>query len=198
MGLKKTTSSGWAKITRAANSLGSWFNHQISYNNRTSNALIVYPYGMHANAVPQKSMVLWFGVGGDDSNKAGFAFDHAVRPDLEECEVALYQPETNTIIKFVKDGSIEVNSDVKITATCPEIEANCENLLVNAATSVTLDTPDVTMTGNCQINGNLTVDAATTLSGTVTSNGKDISDTHTHIGSPTSPVGPVSPTGVPN
>ncbi len=45
--------------------------------------------------------------------------------------------------------------------------------------------------------GDFEVTGATTLSGTVTSNGKDISDTHTHVGSPTAPSGPVSNTGAP-
>lgn len=33
--------------------------------------------------------------------------------------------------------------------------------------------------------------------GTLTHNGKNVGDTHTHIGSPTAPLGPVSNTGVP-
>lgn len=33
--------------------------------------------------------------------------------------------------------------------------------------------------------------------GGLTYNGKNVGDTHVHIGSPTAPVGPISPTGVP-
>lgn len=33
--------------------------------------------------------------------------------------------------------------------------------------------------------------------GTLTHNGKNVGDTHAHIGSPTAPAGPISPTGVP-
>lgn len=50
---------------------------------------------------------------------------------------------------------------------------------------------------NVKVIGDLEVTGSTVLSATVTSNGKDISDTHTHVGSPTAPDGPVSNTGVP-
>lgn len=62
---------------------------------------------------------------------------------------------------------------------------------VYADTKITLDSPDVLITGN------LTVEGDSILSETVTSNGKDISDTHTHTGSPTAPTGAQSNTGTP-
>lgn len=68
---------------------------------------------------------------------------------------------------------------------------------IKAETKVTVDAPDAEFTGNVKISGNLEVVGNSTLSSTVTSNGKDISDTHTHDGSPTAPSGPKSPTGAP-
>lgn len=69
------------------------------------------------------------------------------------------------------------------------------------------ETADITIKANGDIelnpttkvlvNGDFEVTGAATLGDTVTSNGKDISDTHTHDGSATAPVGPISPTGVP-
>ena len=76
---------------------------------------------------------------------------------LKEGEVAIYQPGTNTVIKFLEDESIEVITDSFIKVTAPESE----------------------VVGNVTITGHLTVTGSTTLSATVTSNGKDISDTHT-------------------
>lgn len=53
------------------------------------------------------------------------------------------------------------------------------------------------LASNVKVIGDLEVTGASVLSATVTSNGKDISDTHTHDGSPTAPSGPKTPTGVP-
>lgn len=50
---------------------------------------------------------------------------------------------------------------------------------------------------NTKVIGDLEVTGATVLSATVTSNGKDISDTHSHVGSPSAPTGGVSNTGTP-
>lgn len=66
---------------------------------------------------------------------------------------------------------------------------------LKADTKVTLDAPDAECTGNMKVLGNLEVIGSSTLSATVTSNGKDISDTHTHTGSATAPSGPQVDTG---
>lgn len=71
------------------------------------------------------------------------------------------------------------------------------NMKLKADTKLTVESPDSEFTGNVKILQNLEVIGDTTLSSTVTSNGKDISDTHTHSGSPTAPNGPISNTGAP-
>ncbi len=86
---------------------------------------------------------------------------------------------------------------------------------LKSTVSVTIDTPETTMTGNLTVNGNTKIDGtlevdgkvtanddlevalASILSATVTSNSKDISDTHSHAGSPTAPSGAQSNTGNP-
>lgn len=65
------------------------------------------------------------------------------------------------------------------------------NIKLDANTKVTLTAPDTKIEGNLEVTGD------TTLGATVTSNGVDISNTHTHGGSATAPSGPVTPTGVP-
>jgi hypothetical protein len=167
-----------AIITSVGDSTFNWFKQQITYNNKVAKPIVIYyPYGMHANAKPDgKSGVVVVPLNNDPSNRIGFASRFNSRPDLAEGDVAIYLPDTNTILKYVaEDESIEVVTDSTLTVTCPESAIN----------------------GNVTINGNLTVTGTTALGSSVTSNGKDISDTHTHSGSPTSPVGPVSPTGVP-
>jgi hypothetical protein len=56
---------------------------------------------------------------------------------------------------------------------------------------------NVEIAGDLDVTGDVGVTGATTLGATVTSNSKDISDTHAHGGSPTAPLGAVTPTGVP-
>jgi len=125
--------SGWAKITAAGDSTAQWFRQQITYRGRVSKSIIYYPYGFHANAKSNKSSCVWIGVNGDASNKLGFAWDAQVRPDLKEGEVAFYQPETNTIIKFDVDGNILINTDkdVNITSTGGEVNINAPQINLN-------------------------------------------------------------------
>jgi len=167
----------WAKITKAGDNVAQWFTQQITYRGKVSRCLVVYPYGYHANAKPDnESFVLMMHVNGNAADKAGIPFNPFVRPDLAEGEVAIYQPGSDTLIKFLADGAgIEIVNSTKVNITCPEVE----------------------MSGNLIVNGNIDVEGDTTLSSTVTSNGKDISDTHTHAGSATAPDGPVTPTGAP-
>lgn len=56
-----------------------------------------------------------------------------------------------------------------------------ESILFSASGGITIS-GDVTYADNVTINGNLTVLGDTTLGANVTSNGKDISDTHVHSG----------------
>lgn len=67
-----------------------------------------------------------------------------------------------------------------------------EKMTFLAAGGIVVD-GDVTYNDNVTINGNLTVLGSTTLGATVTSNGKDISDTHTHpAGTPPGNTGEVN------
>jgi hypothetical protein len=61
------------------------------------------------------------------------------------------------------------------------------------APSVNITTPEATMTvTNLTVNGNVAI-----VGSSLTHNGVNVGDTHTHIGSPTAPDGPQSDTGVP-
>lgn len=133
--------SGWAKITNVGNSAAQWFIQQITYRKKVSDCIIHYPYGFHANAKIDTSVVYWMGVGGDASNKIGFAWNPNIRPNLEEGEVAVYQPGTNTLITFLADGTIQLDSDVAVNVT----------------------SPTVTIAGDVTIEGNLQVDGVATL-----------------------------------
>tara|TARA_R110000744_G_scaffold20470_1_gene53728 strand:- start:2966 stop:3682 length:717 start_codon:yes stop_codon:yes gene_type:complete len=92
--------------------------------------------------------------------------------------------DTNTQLKS-DDGKVEITL------------LDDGTISIKAETKVTVDAPDAEFTGNVKILGNLEVIGNTVLSSTVTSNGKDISDTHTHVGSSTAPSGPQVNTGAP-
>ena len=92
-----------------------------------------------------------------------------------------------------KNLNVTASESVTIDATENAI-ITCDVASLTASTSITFDTPIATFTGNVQIDGNLTVTGSTTLSSTVTSGAKDISDTHTHpINSGSSSPGPTGP-----
>lgn len=98
------------------------------------------------------------------------------------------------------DTIIDISPDKVITldANGVSITINQDgNITMEASTQVTVNTPLAEFSDNVLINGDLEVVGSTTLSSTVTSNGTDISDTHSHSGSPTAPNGPVTNTGNP-
>ena len=94
-----------------------------------------------------------------------------------------------------------IENDVSVTSTSGDIEtiatagninvtATSGNVVVTAATNVDVTATTINLNGNVNITGN------TVFTGTMTANGKVVDETHTHIGSATAPVGPITPTGV--
>lgn len=73
------------------------------------------------------------------------------------------------------------------------VVVNCKNATVNAETKVQVNTPEAEFSGHVTIKNGLAIEG-----GTVTHDGKNISKTHTHVGSPSAPSGPQTPTGAPN
>lgn len=96
-------------------------------------------------------------------------------PNFDDTNVQLKSDDGKVEITLLTDGTISIKAETKVT----------------------VDAPDAEFTGNIKILGNLEVIGSSTLSDTVTSNGKDISDTHLHDGPLTAPTGPVAPTGAP-
>lgn len=141
----------WGKITKAGDDTGQFPVQQVTYLGKVGDCLMVFPYGYHANLTTD-SLVALFAMHGQEENRAGIGYTPQTRPELAEGEVAVYHPNTGTMIKLQASGDILI------------------------------DAPNVRFTGNVDIDGDLTVTGATALSDTVTSNGKDISDTHTHSG----------------
>jgi len=96
--------------------------------------------------------------------------------------------ETNKDVNIVCE-SATVTANTKVTVTSPDVE-------VVASTKVTLTTPLVEMSGSLTVSGDVDCNGTVTGMTDCVGGGKSLKD-HTHIGSPTAPVGKVSPTGKP-
>lgn len=149
----------WARITKAGSDDGQFAIQQMEYLGKLANGLIVFPYGLHGN-VPADSLALMFAVGGDADNRAAIAWTPKDRPKLTEGEVAFYHPPTDGYVIWRKNGDLDISSTAKVK--------------VVATGDVEVTSPTVNITGDVNIVGN------TAFTGTVTANGKDISDTHSH------------------
>ncbi len=175
----------WARITKAGTDTESFAVQQMEYMGKVADGLIVFPYGIHGN-VPADSLALMFAIGGNPDDRAAIAWTPNNRPELKDGEVAFYHPPTDATLIWKENGDLDIVTGNEGAAN---INITCATANVTATAAVNITSPLTT------INGDLTVTGATALSATVTSNGKDISDTHTHTGSPTAPLGGVSNTG---
>lgn len=151
---------------------------QVEYQEKTADALRYMPYGIDAN-IPEDALGILLNLMGQEQNRVVLPISPKERPkNLETGDVVLYSPITGEKILFKASGGIFVSGNVTY-----------ENDITYEG--------DVTYNGNVSVAGDLDVTGDTTLGANVTSNGKDISDTHTHNGSPTAPTGAITPTGVP-
>lgn len=128
---------------------------QIEYMGKISNALMVFPYGVHAN-IPENAFGVMFTVQGNQDNRGVIAWVPKGRPQLKGGEVAFYHPPTDAFMIWRENGDLDIETGTSGTG----------NININA----TLTT----------INGDLTVTGDTLLGDIVKSQGTDISHTHTH------------------
>ena len=201
----------WGTVTGPVDQVQQFPVQQVTYKGKVVNCMMAFPYGMYSHVSSTNVLTMMFAMEGNADNRAAIPLIPQKRPvDLEQNEVAIYHPFTNSFIKFRNNGNIEIdtapiNAETEeqtlgnITVNCvnatvtaiENVNVNCVEAIVTASTSVTLDTPETTITGN------LTVQGATALTSTVTSGGTDISNSHLHGGSPSAPTGGVSNTGAP-
>ena len=209
----------WARITKAGSDDKAFPVQQMEYRGKVADGLIIFPYGLHGN-VPADSLALMFSVGGSADNRAAIAYTPTDRPKLADGEVAFYHPPTDAHMIWRDGGHLEIvtgeGGSGNITITCDNADITATTsatvttttATLTASGAATIDSPITTFTGDVSILGNLTVTLATTLisvltvtgaatMGAMTSNGKNVGDTHTHGGSATAPDGPVSATGAP-
>lgn len=135
---------------------------QIGYMGKVADAFMIFPYGLHGN-VPENALGIMFSIQGNPNNRGVIAWVPKGRPQLASGEVAFYHPPTDAFMIWRENGDLDIetgnNGTGKINITSDE---------------VTITAPLVT------IDGDLTVTGDTALGSIVTSNGGNISETHTH------------------
>lgn len=163
----------WVRVTKPGLDIPSKFHiQQIEYLGKLGDALMIFPYGLHAN-LPENSFGVMFSIQGNPDNRGVIAWVPKGRPKLEGGEVAFYHPPTDAFMIWRENGDLDIKTGNDGTS---KINITSDN--------VTITAPTVT------INGDLIVTGSTTLSNVVTSNSKDISDTHTHTGDSGGTTGP--------
>ena len=165
---------------------------QVQSYGQASDVLVVWPYGMHGN-LPVDSYTISWSINGQQENRAIVGFKPDIRQkNLKPGEVIFGNFVRKSTIFFDDDGNIIVNceKDIKVTvkgASIVNITGDAALIIGGAATidvtgNTTLTTPLATVDGDLTVTGDLTVQTNTILGANVTSNGKDISDTHKHSG----------------
>ena len=151
---------------------------KISYRGALGKSEMIFGYGHHAN-VPPDALCVTFIVAGDPENRATIPMSGKERvKGLTENEVIFFHPVTKSFIHFRSNGDIDIHGTKNINW----IVDGDFNLTVAGDLNYNI-TGDFNITAPLtKVNGNFEVTGITTLGATVTSNGKDISDTHKHSG----------------
>lgn len=156
----------WASTTRGADDGGVLPSQQVGYLGKVGNALPWYPYGYHAVA-PASELALMLCVQGMEEARVVTPGSPEKRPrPLAETEVALYHPPTGGKIHFRAQGDLL-------------IQVGGHSILVARGGDITV-TPAAGR--KLLVVGDFEVTGAATFGTTVTSAGKDISDSHVHSG----------------
>lgn len=106
---------------------------QASFLGKTANVQVISPYGLSVH-LPLKTKLLLFNIQGIEENRAAIGFSQDERfKNLEEGEVAVGSPKTQTYVKFDKDGNIEIIGKGKINVTTTgDIDFKCDNFNIDA------------------------------------------------------------------
>ena len=133
---------------------------QGTWRGKLGNFTPVYPWGYWAET-PEDTLVIGGMLNGNPESRFGFPTNFIDRPtDWKKTEFGMFHGPTGALLKFTEDGAIDITT------------ASGQNVNVTATT--------LAITGDVTVSGDLTVTGDTALGATVTSNSKDISDTHGH------------------
>lgn len=185
----------WAVVEADGGGRGTFPWQQLGYLGQSGRSAAWYPYGFAAVAPAQSPAVLLFVAGHTDS-RVHLPGSPQERPTLRPGEVAVYHPDTGALIHFREDGSIAIDAAKDLAVT---VDGNASvqvggTAAISSGGAASVTAPSIALNGNTTVTGNLTVTGDTALASVVTSQGKDISDSHRH---PTTDPGSPGNTGVP-
>jgi len=153
----------WASVGKGGDDNKQFPVQQAKYLGKVGDCFMIFPYGMHGNAVPE-TLIAMFAVGANAENRAGIPCTGQDRPQMAEGELCLYHPPSQSIIHFRASGDIDIDT------------------VKNESGNININTTEANITGNVNITGDLTVTGDTALGTVVTSSGTNISGTHVHPG----------------
>lgn len=133
---------------------------QVESMDKVANAQMIYPYGLYANAPPD-SMVLLFGVQGNEENLAGIPYSMVGRfKGLKAGEVLLGNILTQTYIKLDDQGNIEIDSKKDINVN---VSGNVSIIVSGNATISASEDVNI-LAGNVSVNAPFTVEGTNAVS----------------------------------
>jgi hypothetical protein len=165
----------WAvtSFIRFGGSAGVLPTQQVTYLGKATNSIPWFPYGFDAN-VPTEFLSVVLQVLNSES-KVHLPGSPGGAPITLSGEVVLYHPSTLAKVHMKDQGVVLIETAQASVEITPESGIN----ITPSGGPVTV-TGDLTVTGDVTVQTDLDVSGATALGATVTSNGTDISNTHTH------------------
>lgn len=173
-----------AAVTLSGDDEGVFPACQIAAYGQAAEAIVIWPYGTHGS-LPVNSYVISFSINGQQENKAVIGYRPDLRPKNKkpgEFEVGNFL--VGSTVFFDEQGNIIVNCEGDEIVT---IKGKCTVNIVGDAKMTIGGKADIDVTGDTilttpklKVIGDFEVTGDTTLGEVVTSNGKDISDTHKH------------------
>lgn len=149
-----------------------------------SNIERVEPYGLSYRAKPGCEAYLLFPNGDRSYGIALVIGDKRYQMNLEEGEVGLHDDLGNWV-HIKRDGVIEVKASTKVLADTPLFETTHDakiggNLLVVGQTTSNQGYGGEGAGGRAWLRNGALIEGGTETHGALTSNGKNVSDSHTH------------------
>ena len=108
----------WARVTRPGDDTGDFPIQQVGYLGKIGDALVWFPYGMHAN-IPADELALALSMQGNPEARVVLPGSPKKRIKVAAGEVVFFHPDTGTKIHLMADGSIEIVAVGDVNVTTP-------------------------------------------------------------------------------